>query len=156
MAIDYFLDLSGIKGGSSDRFHGGEIEVQSFSLGAQSNRSKGGGQVQGKTTVSDLSFTKEPDRATAPLLFACATGKWLDKGKLTCRQGTVTPVDYLIYRFTKVHITSLVVEQIGSTTVENVTLFFEKLEIEYQHIRKDGFVTPAGSFGWDLVNNVKI
>jgi type VI secretion system secreted protein Hcp len=90
----------------------------------------------------------------------CASGKHVDKVKLTVRKaGGESQVEYMIINLQEVLITSLSTGGSGSDDrlTENVTLNFAKVEVEYQPQKADG--TKEGGpvkFGWNIRQNVKV
>ena len=59
MAVDCFLKLDGVRGGSTDAKHKDEIELLSFSFAASQSggTGSGGGGGAGKVQISGLSCT---------------------------------------------------------------------------------------------------
>jgi type VI secretion system secreted protein Hcp len=75
---NYYLRLDGIRGLSKAKFHPGEIEVLNYSLGPFSSNTLargGGGGVAGRTSISELSFTKKFDIASIMLREFCTRGR---------------------------------------------------------------------------------
>src|ERR1039458_5904888 len=86
-AVDYFLKIDGIEGEAKDKTHKNEIQLQSFSWGESNvgSMQAGGGGGQGKVAMQDFHFTMAVNKAT-PLLFqACATGVYIKRAILACR-----------------------------------------------------------------------
>jgi type VI secretion system secreted protein Hcp len=80
----WFLKIEGVAGGSTDVAHKGWIELESFSLGAQSSQTLATGQglPAGKTTTGPLQVTKksDPNDKSAPILYQAAlTGRHFQK-----------------------------------------------------------------------------
>ena len=90
MAIDYFLKLDGVPGESHDATHHNEIDLLSFSWGANQpgNFAQGTGGSGGKVSMSDFSFTMQSCKATTELMAACASGKHIASAILYCRKST--------------------------------------------------------------------
>jgi type VI secretion system Hcp family effector len=80
-ANDYFLQIDGIPGESTDRDHKDWIDVESFSWGLTLASSGSGGAGIGKATFSDLAWFQYVDASTPKWFIAVASGK---------RIGTVT------------------------------------------------------------------
>jgi len=162
MAVDIFIKIGDIKGESMDKAHKDEIDVLNWSWGmSQSgNMHTGSGGGAGKVNIQDLSLTKFVDKASPNLMMHCASGKHIDKVKLTVRKaGGESQVEYMIINLEEVLITSLSTGGSGSDDrlTENVTLNFAKVLVDYQPQKADG--TKEGGpvkFGWNVRQNVKV
>lgn len=162
MAVDIFIKIGDIKGESVDKTHKDEIEVLNWSWGmSQSgNMHTGTGGGAGKVNIQDLSLTKYVDKATPNLMMHCSSGKHVPKVTLTVRKaGGDNQVEYLIINLEEVLISSLSTGGSGSDDrlIENVTLNFAKVTVDYQPQKADG--TKEGGpikYGWNIRSNVKI
>ncbi|WP_338485498.1 type VI secretion system tube protein Hcp [Pseudomonas trivialis] len=161
MAVDIFIKIGDIKGESMDKAHKDEIDVLNWSWGmAQSgNMHVGGGGGAGKVNIQDLSLTKYVDKASPNLMMHCASGKHIDKVKLTVRKvGGESQVEYMVINLEEVLVTSLSTGGSGSDDrlTENVTLNFAQVLVDYQPQKADG--TKDGGpikFGWNIRSNTK-
>lgn len=162
MAVDIFIKIGDIKGESQDKTHKDEIEVLNWSWGmSQSgNMHTGTGGGAGKVSIQDLSLTKYVDKASPNLMMHCSSGKHVPKVTLTVRKaGGDSQVEYLIINLEEVLISSLSTGGSGSDDrlIENVTLNFAKVSVDYQPQKADG--TKDGGpikYGWNIRSNVKI
>lgn len=162
MAVDIFIKIGDIKGESQDKTHKDEIEVLNWSWGmSQSgNMHTGTGGGAGKVSIQDLSLTKYVDKATPNLMMHCSSGKHVPKVTLTVRKaGGDAQVEYLIINLEEVLISSLSTGGSGSDDrlIENITLNFAKVTVDYQPQKADG--TKEGGpikYGWNIRSNVKI
>lgn len=162
MAVDIFIKIGDIKGESQDKTHKDEIEVLNWSWGmSQSgNMHTGTGGGAGKVSIQDLSLTKYVDKATPNLMMHCSSGKHVPKVTLTVRKaGGDAQVEYLIINLEEVLISSLSTGGSGNDDrlIENVTLNFAKVTVDYQPQKADG--TKEGGpikYGWNIRSNVKI
>ena len=162
MAVDIFIKIGDIKGESQDKTHKDEIEVLNWSWGmSQSgNMHTGTGGGAGKVSIQDLSLTKFVDKATPNLMMHCSSGKHVPKVTLTVRKaGGDSQVEYLIINLEEVLISSLSTGGSGSDDrlIENITLNFAKVTVDYQPQKADG--TKDGGpikYGWNIRENVKI
>jgi len=162
MAVDIFIKIGDIKGESQDKTHKDEIEVLNWSWGmSQSgNMHTGTGGGAGKVSIQDLSLTKFVDKASPNLMMHCSSGKHVPKVTLTVRKaGGDSQVEYLIINLEEVLISSLSTGGSGSDDrlIENVTLNFAKVTVDYQPQKADG--TKDGGpikYGWNIRSNVKI
>ena len=155
-AVDMFLKIDGVEGESIDSKHKGEIELQSFSFGAtQSGTSAtGGGGGAGKVKIQDLMFTSKIDKASPKLFQACANGEHLKSAIITMRTAGKAQQEFVTYKLTDVLVRSY---QIGGSSgdlpMEQVSLSFSKIEIEYKPIQKDGTLGAPIRSGWDVKAN---
>jgi type VI secretion system secreted protein Hcp len=159
MATDIFLALDGIKGESSDSKHKEAIEVLAWSWGLSNSGTfhTGTGGGAGKSNFQDISITKHVDKATADLLYACASGKHLKKGTLFVRKAGEKPLEYLIYTLESILVSSM---SAGSSegqerATESVTLNFAKVKVEYKIQDGTGAGKDGGTFTWDIPGNSK-
>jgi len=137
MAFDAYLKVPGVDGESRRKDFEKQIEIFSFSLGAQSPTSigAGGGRGGGKVSLSLFSFTKWSDVASAAFFQACCTGTQFAKATLTLRKvGGSRSVDVLRYEFENVSVESL--NWAGSSAdndvpLEAVSFAFDKVTVTY-------------------------
>ncbi len=146
-----FLKIDGIEGESTQKDHKGEIQIDSFSVGAQSSQSIGSqssGAGAGKVSIQSFSITKTLDKSS-PLLFqAAATGKHFKDATLSfSRKAGGKEQTYLKFDFQNVFISSV---QDGSSgggqPTEQVTFAFQKVS--------EAFVQPNGKVGATVNFNV--
>ncbi|MFD2885111.1 Hcp family type VI secretion system effector [Pseudomonas lini] len=163
MAVDIFIKIGDIKGESMDKAHKDEIDVLNWSWGmSQSgNMHVGSGGGAGKVNIQDLSLTKYVDKASPNLMMHCASGKHIDKVKLTVRKaGGESQVEYMIINLEEVLVTSLSSGGSGSDDrlTENLTLNFAKVLVDYQPQKKADGTKEGGpvKFGWNIRQNVKV
>ena len=159
MAVDMFLKIDGIKGESKDATHPDEIQLQSYSFGANNagSHAAGGGGGSGKVSFQDIHFTKGLDVASNALFHHVCSGKHIPSALLTCRKAGDKPLEYL-----KIKLTDLLVSTInwgasggGDGTSEQVSINFTKIEITYFEQKKDGSGDNKGTTSWDLKTNAK-
>ena len=153
--VDYFLKLDGIVGESTDAKHKGEIELASFSWGAQNSGSvgHGGGGGAGKVTFQDLHFVQRTQKSSSALLMSCAAGKHIASGLLTARKAGKQQIEFLKIKLTDVLVTSFQISASGDLPLEQVSLNFSKLEFSYSAQDKAGKSVPVTPFRWDVAAN---
>ena len=90
--FDAFLKLDGIEGESTDHKHKGEIQLESFSWGAQQvgSTDTGGGGGAGKVSFQDFSFTAKVGIQSPQIFGALANGRHIKEGTLTVVNGRET------------------------------------------------------------------
>lgn len=159
MAVDYFLKIDGIDGESTDSKHKGEIELASFSWGvSQSGQpGRGGGRGAGKAQFQDFHFVAKTTKASPKLFLACASGQHVKSALLTCRRAGRDRLEFIKYKLSEVLVSSFVSG--GSTPEEpldQVSLNFAKIEIEFVPQSKTGKAEGAVKAAWDLKANKKI
>ncbi|MBK7662416.1 MAG: type VI secretion system tube protein Hcp [Sterolibacteriaceae bacterium] len=160
MAVDFFLKISGIEGESADSKHKKEIDVLSWSWGANNSGSMaiGGGGGSGVVNMHDFSFTMKMSNATPKLMLACATGEHIKDVKLSCRKAGKEQQDYLVIKFSDVLVSSY---QTGGSEgteipIESISLNFAKVEMEYKEQQADGTLGGAVTAGYDLKQKKKV
>jgi type VI secretion system secreted protein Hcp len=128
-----FLRLDGIPGDSADAKHQGEIQIESFSLGATNpgSTSPGGGGGAGKVTFQDLHVVKQADKASPKLFEYVATGKHIPTATLTVERARRGQAAYYVIEMKDVLVSSFQVGGgTGSPPYEDVSLAFGTVEIK--------------------------
>jgi type VI secretion system secreted protein Hcp len=155
--VDYFLKIDGIDGESTDKDHKDEIDVESWSWGAQSGTASRGGGA-GKVSVQDFSFVHKVDKASPELFLKTANGEHIKDALLTVRKAGDKPIEYLKYKFSDILVSS--VRPGGSSgdqiPLEQVSFNFRMIEVEYQPHDENG--NPTGSpikIGWDIGSSIE-
>lgn len=157
-AVDYLLEIDGIKGESGDSKHPGTIEINSFSWGATNSgsHSGGGGGGAGKVHFQDVHFTTHVNIASPKLLLACASGQHIKKAVLYVRKQGKDQHDYY-----KVTLEDLLVSsyQSGgheggdSRPTDQFSLNFTKIKFEYKQQKPDGSLGDGPTATWDVKKN---
>lgn len=157
-AVDYFLELDGIKGESQDKAHKGKIELESWSWGATQagTHSGGGGGGGGKVSMQDFHFVMKYNAASPHLMSICATGKHIPKATLICRKAGGKQQEYLTVKFADLLVSSY---QTGGSAhgdvvpTDQISLNFSKIEIDYKEQKADGTLGSSIKKGYDLKTN---
>ncbi|HLC25129.1 MAG TPA: type VI secretion system tube protein Hcp [Nitrosopumilaceae archaeon] len=159
-AVDMFLKMDGVEGESTDKTHGKEIDVLSWSWGASQSGSMaaGGGGGAGKVSMQDLSITKHIDKSSPKLFEALATGKHLKEAKLVLRSAGGSQVEYLVITLSDVLVSSY---STGGSSgddrpTESISLNFAQIKMSYVEQDTKGSAGAATEFGWDIKANKKI
>lgn len=160
MATDYLLEIEGIKGESQDDKHKEKIDIHAFSWGVtnSSNVGVGTGGGTGKANFSDLSFSKQMDKASPLLFAAAATGDHIKKAVLIARKagGKGGPVEYLTITLTDVMVSSY---QMGgasgdsSIPLDSVSLRATDIKVEYKPQKADGTLEGAVTKSYNISKN---
>jgi type VI secretion system secreted protein Hcp len=162
MAVcDFFLKLDGIPGESQDHKHKEEIELESWSWGETQTGTghSGGGHGAGKVSAQDFHFTMKASKASPKLMLACANGEHIKKAILCARKAGKEQQEYYIWKFTDVLVSSY---QTGGSNhsdvlpIDQVSLNFAKLEVEYKEQKQDGTLGGSTSAGYDYKLNKKV
>jgi len=164
MAFDAFLKLgdgSKAKGESTDANHGGEIEIQSFSIGASNSSTVGSGTTGsggGKAQFQPFTVTKKVDKSSAVLLQMCSSGDHFPTATLTLRKaGGKKALEYLIYTFTQVYVTSITTSGASQDQAdapgETIAFTYASVHEKYTPQNQDGSGGSPIEGGWDLTRN---
>ena len=153
MASDIFAKIGDIKGESQDDKHKDEIEVLSWSWG-MTNASKlttgGGAGAAGKASFHDLSFTHKIDKASPVLMKGCATGQHIKEATITRRKAGKDQQEFLIIKMSDVLITAVADADSEGSNLENVSLAFAKVDLEYRPQKADGSLDAGIHFKYDI------
>jgi type VI secretion system secreted protein Hcp len=156
MAVDYFLEIEGIRGESSDEKHKEEIELLSFSWG-QTNPAGagGGGGGGGKVQVQDILFTMRVSKASPQLLLSCASGQQHKSAILTVRKAGKSQQEFLTIKLTDVLVSSY--QTSGSVPSDDIfdqaSLAFSTIQVDFRPQKEDGALDVPVTAGWDVKNN---
>ena len=161
MAVDFFLRIDGIEGESTDSKHKGEIDVMSWSWGASNTgmAGVGGGAGAGKATIQDLHFTTKLSKASPRLFLACASGQHLKQAKLSAVKAGAKQAEFLTITLNEVLVTSYQTggsEAADIVPMDQVSLNFANLRMEYRGQKADGSLDAPIVAGWDVKTNVKV
>lgn len=158
--VDYFLKVDGIEGESTDDKHKNEIDLESWSWGETNggDAAHRGGMGAGKVSMQDFHFTMEACKATPKLFLACATGQHIKEATLTCRKAGGAQEEYLKIKFSDFIVASY---QTGGSTghvkpIDQISLNFSKIEMEYKEQKKDGTLGGSVKAGYDVKANKKL
>jgi type VI secretion system secreted protein Hcp len=152
VASDIFAKIGDIKGESLDDKHKDEIEVLSWSWG-MTNASKlttGSGAGAGKASFHDLSFTHKIDKASPVLMKGCATGQHIKEATITRRKAGKDQHEFLIIKMSDVLITAVADADSEGSNLENVSLAFAKVDLEYRPQKADGSLDAGIHFKYDI------
>jgi type VI secretion system secreted protein Hcp len=160
-AVDYFLNIDGIKGESHDSKHKEEIDIESWSWGeAQMGTSAGqGGAGAGKVSVQDFNFVSKVNKASPMLFLACATGQHIKKAVLICRKAGGTQQEFLTVTMSDLLISSYQTGGSGHSDIvptDQFSINFAKIEWDYKQQDEKGNVGKPVKVGYDVKANKKL
>lgn len=159
MAADMFLKLEGIKGESTDSKHPHEIEILSYSFGVTQpgTGAQGSGHGGGRAHVQDFQITHHTDAASPTLFAMCATGKHIKEGTFIARKAGGDQQEYMTVKLTDVLISNVQNGGSGGNDIplEQVSLNFGKIEIDYKPQKADGTLGAGIKGGWDIKQSMK-
>jgi len=161
MPFDAFVKLSTVPGESTDDKHKEWIEILSFSWGA-SQAGGGSASVTGahagqRVDIQDFSFVHYLDKASPKLFKACATGEHISEVTLELCKAGGEKQKYMTYKMSDAMVSS--VRPGGSAKggdalpLEEVSVRFAKVQLEYVPIDKTGKPQGTVPAGWDLAAN---
>jgi type VI secretion system secreted protein Hcp len=152
-SVDYFLQIDGVEGESQDDKHKNQIEILSYSWGAQAVIDPLTGA--GKFVRSDFQIPKLLDKSSPKLAQACANGTHFPKATLTMRKSGGVQIEFVRYIFEDILVTGHTVagDVNGDRPAEIVSLNFAKVGIEYFTIAPLGTIDARDAFAWDFVLN---
>jgi type VI secretion system secreted protein Hcp len=156
MATDIFAKIGDIKGESQDSKHKDEIEVLAWSWGVNQSgtMAHGGGGGAGKVSFNDFNFSHYLDKASPVLQKACATGEHIKEGMIVARKAGKGQQEYLIIKMNDIIVTGVAPSGSGGdAVVENVTLQFAKVDLEYKPQKPDGSLDAGVHFKYDIKGN---
>jgi type VI secretion system secreted protein Hcp len=154
MAVDYFLKIDGIEGESQDSKHKNEIQLESWSWGANhlGAHTAGGGGGAGKVNMQDFHFVMKVNKASPKLFDACATGTHIKKATLVCRKAGKEQQEFLTVNFADILVSSY---QAGGSNgdvipVDQISLNFADIEFDYKEQKADGSLGASVKKGYNL------
>jgi type VI secretion system secreted protein Hcp len=160
--IDYFLQIDGIAGDSTDAKHKGAIDILSFSWGEANTgaHGAGGGGGAGKVAFQDLTVAAQMSKASPALFLACATGQHFKQAKLSAqRAGGKSSGDFLTWTFSDVLVSGYQTSgsEGGDTVpIDSVSFNFTKAQVSFKAQKADGSFDTAVTAGFDAKTNTKV
>jgi type VI secretion system secreted protein Hcp len=156
--VDYFLKIASIPGESKDHKHKDEIELESWSWSEQQMGTghSGGGHGAGKVAGGDFHFTMKVNKASPKLMLACANGEHLNEATLVSRKAGKDQQEFLKIKFTDLLVSSYQTGGSGHADiipVDQISINFAKMEIEYKEQNKDGTLGGSTKAGYDFKAN---
>jgi type VI secretion system secreted protein Hcp len=170
--VDYFLEIEGVEGESTDQQYTGLIQIQSWQW-AEENSGRwgfGSGGGAGKVEMKDFEFRMVSNKASPKLFLMCATGEHISKAKLICRKSGKGQQEFLTITFASGLVSSfrtvgnMPLTQLGSGSAgvdgvlptDEIRVNFAQIEFEYREQRNDGTMGAVIKAGYDLKMNAPI
>ena len=159
MAADYYLQLDGIKGESTDSKHQGWIECTmvhwEIKQPKSATASTGGGHTAERAELTEINISKLIDLASPMLAQLCACGKTIPKAKLEMLRadGNGEPIKYFEVELENVLIGHLAPSFTGDFPTETLSLKFSKVRWKYTQQKIAGGSAGNTAGGWDLATN---
>jgi type VI secretion system Hcp family effector len=157
-----FMKMDGpIQGASTDKIHGGWIDISSFEMQSTSAASQATGSGAGRAAFNSFQITKVVDKSSPSLYQASSNGTHF---KTVVIEMTKPAADGRAVVYYKVTLTDVMISKVqangsaGGTPTESLTFAFQKFMAETAPKNTDG--TP-GTYspvqaGWDIKANTKI
>jgi type VI secretion system secreted protein Hcp len=146
-AVDYFLEVNGVPGESTDAKQAKSIDVEAFSWGASATSEKKCGGV----SLHDLSVTKRVDLASPALFQRLVQGTNIPSVELIARKAGEVQFIFLRYCLQDVTVTSVQQSGHGSgdNVNENVTFRYGSFSQQYTPQDAKGSGGPSVFAGWN-------
>lgn len=156
--VDFFLKIDSIIGDSHDAHHKDEIEVVAFSWGETHAASLSPVVAGvGKVVIEDFHFTTPIGAASPKLMLLCANGKHVTSAILSGRRIGVAQQDYLKITLSDVTVSAYHLSaSTGDVPLDEVSLRFAKVQIDYKPQKSTGALGTAVHAGWDVKLNKAI
>lgn len=162
MAVDMYLKLDGVTGGTKNYSYKGWSDVISYGWGMVSNRSSSVVSDKDMTSFREISISKLISTDSTEIMTLYAEGKTIDFAELKVAPVSTKKSDkpkYLNLRMEDVLIKSIVTggENSDDFFKEKIILLFDRIKCEYfaPQTAGDEEVTSEYIFDWDIANNKK-
>ena len=150
-AVDFFLEVNGVTGESTDAKQAKSIEIESFSWGAAASAKKNA------VSLHDLSITKFVDRSSPALFERLVQGTTIPSVELIARRAGEVQLIFLRYCLEDVQVTSQQQAGHGADTVtENVTFRYGSFSQQYTPQDSKGGGLPPVFAGWNATTGTLI
>ncbi|MFJ4432806.1 Hcp family type VI secretion system effector [Pseudomonas sp. NPDC089395] len=160
MAFDAYIQIAEITGEAKDEKYTNWIEILGYTFGTSQSTSatasSAGGATSGRTSLSNLTFTKYLDSASCKLLEASCAGQHLKEVKLVvCRAGS-DKLKYYEVVLEEVIIADYAQTAHAGVPTEIVQLDYGRIKTTYtRQQRVDGSAGGNVTGGWDRIANKK-
>jgi type VI secretion system secreted protein Hcp len=161
-STDFYLQVTGINGEATAQGLTGYMKIISFSWGGSNSgkfsAGESSGLPSGRFTGGDFNFVMKTNSASPQLMSACSKGNQFTTATLVCRKsvGGATPTTYLTVTLTPVLVSKFNTgydpsNNLGDAiVVDNISLNFGKINVQYKSITNQGSTGPAVEGGYNL------
>ena len=159
MSDTIFIDFGTIPGSALNTKFAGKIALKSFSFGAAKEIMENVAvttRTGGKTTLGDVTCTKDMDVATAIMFEHVLFAKEIPKVTLYYGNNTGDKgawKDIVVYVMEKVYIKAISTSGSGSLPTDTFTLNYVKMTCTYTQEKSDGNKGGNSAFDWDKSTN---
>ncbi|EIK95112.1 Hcp1 family type VI secretion system effector [Pseudomonas sp. M47T1] len=158
MAFDAYINIDGIPGESLDASHQDWIEITSYQFGSHqrtsATASSAGGATSGRPTLTDFSFTKVLDKASAKLFEANCAGTHIPKVVVELHRAGGDKLKYMEIQLEEVMVSDYTQSGAQGEPLEIVQLNFGRIKTVYTlQTRSDGGAGGSVLGGWDRIAN---
>ncbi|MBT8218787.1 MAG: type VI secretion system tube protein Hcp [Bacteroidia bacterium] len=147
--VDYFLKIEGIDGEATDQKHKDWIVIESMSHAMETAPSSqtGAARRRAEVKISDISVTKELDKASPKIMEAICTGKVIPSMQIHARKNGQV---YMAYELKNVMVTSYQTSAEGEAPREHIQFNYEKIKMNYTQFNNRGVQQGKTEFSWDV------
>jgi type VI secretion system secreted protein Hcp len=155
MAVDYFLEVDGIKGESSDDKFKDQIQILSWSWGASNTSSVAGtgGSGAGKVDLSDFSCMTNFDKATPNFFKAITKGTHVTKATLSAIKSGAEGKPYLKVAFEEMFVTGLQMSAAGEIPTVSLSFTYNQIGVDYSMQDEKGSLKSIGEIKYNVKQN---
>jgi type VI secretion system secreted protein Hcp len=150
---DFYLKIEGIKGESEAIGFEEQMQIESWSMGANNAGSAGlgTGLGSGKVSMQDFHFVIANGKASAQLMLAVCKGNHIPEAVLSCRKtgGDGSPYTYYKYTFNDLVISSFQSGASSALPMEQCAFNYTKITLEYFQQKADGTVALTNTIAYD-------
>ena len=150
---DFYLQIDGIEGESEAVGFEKQIQIESWSMGANNAGSAGlgTGMGTGKVSMQDFHFVMQNGKASAQIMLAVCKGNHIPQAVLSCRKtgGDGSPYTYYKYTFNDLVLSSFQSGASQALPMEQVSFNYTKITLEYFQQKADGTVALSNTIAYD-------
>lgn len=150
---DFYLQIDGIEGESEAVGFEKQIQIESWSMGANNAGSAGlgTGLGTGKVSMQDFHFVMQNGKASAQIMLAVCKGNHIPQAVLSCRKtgGDGSPYTYYKYTFNDLVMSSFQSGASQALPMEQVSFNYTKITLEYFQQKADGTVALTNTIAYD-------
>jgi type VI protein secretion system component Hcp len=144
-AIDYYLKIDGIDGGSTAAKYKGWSDVDSFSWGVSNS--------SGTPSASAFGWTQLIDQSVVPIMLGVANGTTFKNATFDVVQGGANPLRFFQMQFNGVNLSSLQLSGSAASLGFAAELLSPQITMTYWATDPKGNQAPPITGTWDLTKN---